>query len=179
MNTPLAIEAGQNRAIASLHSPLDLAGIPQETKIRIRCKSRSSDGVEIMSQDQELVLKANSKSAMPVKIVAPGQIAESTPLRELTIRPGETISAMIVIDRGELKGDIAFGGDDSGRNLPHGCYVDNIGLSGLLIPAGESSREFFITASPITRPQSRPFHLKAGVDGNPTTLPVLLHVVPK
>jgi hypothetical protein len=178
-NAPLVIEAGQNRAIASLQSPKDLAEKTQETKIKVQCKSLSNDGAAISSDDQELILKVNGKPTMPVKIVAPGQTAESPPLRELTIRPGETISAMIVIERGDLQGDIAFGGDDSGRNLPHGCFVDNIGLSGLLIPAGESTREFFITASPITKPQSRPFHLRANVEGNPTTLPVLLHVVPK
>jgi hypothetical protein len=63
------------------------------------------------------------------------------------------------------------------RNLPHGCYVDNIGLSGLLIPAGQSVREVFLTAAPWVDPQTRMFHLRAKVDGNPATLPIQIRVV--
>ena len=128
---------------------------------------------------KELVVKINEKPTMPLKVVALEQSPDAPAITELVIRPGQTISAKLVIERGENKGDIAFGGDDSGRNLPHGCYVDNIGLSGLLIPAGQSIREVFITAAPWVKEQSRPFHLRATVDGNPTTLPMQLRVVAK
>ena len=114
---------------------------------------------------------------MQVKVVGKDEGLDAPPLSVLEIRPGQTVSAKLWIERGENKADISFGGDDSGRNLPHGCYVDNIGLSGLLIPAGQSSREVFITAAPWVLPQSRVFHLRAKVDGNPTTLPILIRVV--
>ncbi|MEZ6076210.1 MAG: hypothetical protein R3C56_11235 [Pirellulaceae bacterium] len=54
-----------------------------------------------------------------------------------------------------------MGKEDSGRNLPHGAFVDNIGLSGLLIPEGQTQREFFITAAPKVAPGRRQFHLPA------------------
>jgi hypothetical protein len=114
---------------------------------------------------------------MPLKLVSLEQDATAPALGELVIRPGQTISAKLVIERGENLGDISFGGDDSGRNLPHGCYVDNVGLSGLLIPAGQSTREVFITAAPWVPEQVRPFHLRANVDGNPTTTSILIRVV--
>jgi hypothetical protein len=113
---------------------------------------------------------------MTLKIVGKEDPDEAPPIEKLHIRPGQTVSAKLVIQRGELAGDISFGGDDSGRNLPHGCFVDNIGLNGLLIPAGQSTREVFITASPIVEPQRRVFHLRGNVDGNPTSLPVELIV---
>ena len=128
-------------------------------------------------QSFSLLVKVSDKPAMQLKVVAKNQGQDAPALSELEIRPGQTISANLVIVRGENKGDISFGGDDSGRNLPHGCYVDNIGLSGLLIPDGQSIREFFITAAPWVSPQTRLFHLRAKVDGNPTTLPILIRVV--
>jgi hypothetical protein len=121
---------------------------------------------------------------MKLKVVDKSAPDDAPPLTSLRIKPGETISAKLVIERGEagseisFAGDISFGGDDSGRNLPHGCFVDNIGLNGLLIPNGQSTREVFITAAPIAAPQTRWFHLRANVDGNPTTLPIELIVQP-
>ena len=178
--SPLVVEAGQHRAIGSLHSPIDLAAKHSEFKMQLSCRAQLGDQwIDGMAnnEEREIAVKVSDKKAMPLKVVAKGADAEATPISELTIRPGQTISAMLVIERGELQGDIAFGGDDSGRNLPHGCFVDNIGLSGLLIPAGQSTREVFLTASPVTRPQTRLFHLRATVDGNPTTLPIRIHVV--
>ena len=114
---------------------------------------------------------------MQLKVVAKNQGPDAGSISEIVIRPGQTVSANLVIERGDNKSDISFGGDDSGRNLPHGCYVNNIGLSGLLIPAGQSVREVFITAAPWVPIQSRLFHLRAKVDGNPTTLPIQIRVV--
>ena len=174
---PLIIQAGQHRAIGSLQSPPELATLVREFKLQVTCQSTlvtpTIDGKDM----KELLVKVNEKPTMPLKVVAIGLGPEAPALTELKIRAGQTISALLVIERGENKGDISFGGDDSGRNLPHGCYVDNIGLSGLLIPAGQSVREVFITAAPWVQEQSRPFHLRSTVDGNPTTLPIQFRVV--
>jgi WD40 repeat protein len=176
---PLIIAAGQHRAVGSLQSPPDLTAFPKEFRVQVTCQS-SLNGQSIEAGGmKELLVKINEKPTMPLKVVAMDQSPDAPAITELVIRPGQTISAKLVIERGENKGDIAFGGDDSGRNLPHGCYVDNIGLSGLLIPAGQSIREVFITAAPWVKEQSRPFHLRATVDGNPTTLPMQLRVVAK
>ncbi len=177
LSQPLSIQAGQARAVGLLHLPAELAGTTKEFTIQIT--SHTMVGNRKVSDEQKLSLlvKVSDKPAMQLKVVAKDQGGEAAILSELIIRPGQTISANVVIERGENKADISFGGDDSGRNLPHGCYVDNIGLSGLLIPAGQSVREFFITAAPWVEPQTRLFHLRAKVDGNPTTLPIQIRVV--
>lgn len=176
---PLIIAAGQHRAVGSLQSPPDLTAFPKEFRLQVTCQSNLNGHSIEAGGMKELLVKINEKPTMPLKVVAMEQSPDAPAITELVIRPGQTISAKLVIERGENKGDIAFGGDDSGRNLPHGCYVDNIGLSGLLIPAGQSIREVFITAAPWVKEQSRPFHLRATVDGNPTTLPMQLRVVAK
>lgn len=179
LTRPLIIAAGQHRAVGSLQSPPDLTAFPKEFRLQVTCQSNLNGQSIEAGGMKELVVKINEKPTMPLKVVALEQSPDAPAITELVIRPGQTISAKLVIERGENKGDIAFGGDDSGRNLPHGCYVDNIGLSGLLIPAGQSIREVFITAAPWVKEQSRPFHLRATVDGNPTTLPMQLRVVAK
>ena len=96
----------------------------------------------------------------------------------LEIRPGETIRALVRSERHDFGGRIPFGNEDSGRNLAHGVYVDNIGLNGLLIVEGQTERDFFITAAPIARPGTRLFHLRANADGGQCSRPAVLRVLP-
>ena len=97
-------------------------------------------------------------------------------ISELVIHPGETISTFIAIERGKADDDVPYGKDDSGRNLPHGIFIDNIGLSGLVIKPGQNTREVFVTAAPWLQPQIRPFHLRTTLKGSPTTKPIMLRV---
>ena len=80
------------------------------------------------------------------------------------------------IERNGLKERVSFGSHDSGRNLPYGAYVDNIGLNGLLIVEEASEREFYITADAVTGETTRRFHLKAAPEGGILSTPVLLKV---
>ena len=177
LTNPLVIQGGQSRAIGSLHMPANFVSPSKEFTIQI--SSSSSVGTRRITDDTklQLLVKVSDKPAMQLKVVAKNQSPDAPAISEIVIRPGQTVSANLVVERGDIKTDISFGGDDSGRNLPHGCYVNNIGLSGLLIPAGQSVREVFITAAPWVPLQSRLFHLRAKVDGNPTTLPIQIRVV--
>ncbi len=97
-------------------------------------------------------------------------------LLEFVIHPGETILLKVIAQRNDFKGPIPFGREDSGRNLPFGTYIDNIGLNGLLITDNSSEREFFITCSTATTPQSRLFHIRTTAAGGHASQPVMLHV---
>ena len=91
---------------------------------------------------------------------------------ELTIAPGQTISAWLSCDRDTHKGLISF----DVQNLPHGVIVADIGLSGVLIPADESKRQIFITCAAWVPDQDRLCFARAREAGNPTSKPVMLHV---
>ena len=95
---------------------------------------------------------------------------------ELTAAPGETISARVFIERNGFAGRVSFGNHDSGRNLPHGVYVDNIGLSGLLIVEGQTEREFFITVDKWVPETTRLFHIRTTAEKGIVSQPVLLHI---
>ena len=121
-------------------------------------------------------LKLIAKPKLQVKVVpASGNVILGKPL-ELTIAPGETISARVRIERNGFKGRVSFGSHDSGRNLPHGVYVDNIGLSGLLIVEGQSEREFFITADKWVPEMTRRFHLRTTLEKGIVSQPILLQI---
>ncbi len=94
----------------------------------------------------------------------------------LTIRPGETITAMVRAERIGFGDRILFGKEDSGRNLAHGIIIDNIGLSGLMIPEEGTEQRFFITASKWVPDSERVFFLRATAEGGRTTQPIVLRV---
>lgn len=95
---------------------------------------------------------------------------------ELTIHPGETITAKVLLLRNGYKGVVGFGREYAGRNLPHGVYVDNIGLNGLLLLDDQNERTFYLTAAKWVPETTRLFHIQAAQDGKQTSIPVLLHV---
>jgi WD40 repeat protein len=93
----------------------------------------------------------------------------------VTIVPGTTVTARLVIERNGFAGEVKFDVD----NLPHGVIVDNIGLNGILIPADRSERQIFLSARPWVAAQSRPFQAVALAEGNQASRPMVLVVKPK
>jgi hypothetical protein len=95
---------------------------------------------------------------------------------EFAIQPGQTITLRVKVERIGFKGQVPFGKEGSGRNLPFGVYVDNLGLNGLLVMEDQDERTFFITADESVPPQTRAFHLTTTAGGGHSSAPVLLHV---
>lgn len=97
----------------------------------------------------------------------------------LRVRRGETAFARVAIRRKEgFTREVSFGKENAGRNTSHGVYVDNIGLNGLLVRENEDEREFALTADPVAQPGKRSFFLTAAIDGNVTTHPITVEVLP-
>lgn len=184
-STPVEIEAEQHSAIAVLYAGPD-AGAPAPKDERTIQIAASAE-IRGRAVRRELGALGDVELAAPPKLtvaILPGSDAEHVkettgqPL-EFFIRPGETITALVRAERHDFDGRIELGNDDSGRNLPHGVFVDNIGLNGLLIVEGQTEREFFITASPVTQPgTTRRFHLRATADGGQASPYAILHVLP-
>ena len=181
VTTPLTIEPGQNRALGAVYATADA---PNPEKGKEFAKVEASATIE-GKQIKHTVNKLDKlKPLAPLKLKVTVLPAKEEPARkpslnkplELTVSPGQTILARVRIERNGTKGRVSFGNHDSGRNLPFGVYVDNIGLSGLLIVEGQNEREFYITADKVTAETTRRFHLKANVEGGTLSQPILLHV---
>ena len=180
---PVEIEAGQVRAVAALYAAAD-APDPDESAdravtVRARAAIRGREVVRSIGGLGNLQLGAPPKLTVAILPGPDASVIGQEPGRpmEVRLRPGQTITARVRADRRDFQGRIELGGEDSGRNLPHGVYVDNIGLNGLLIVEGQTEREFFLTAAHKARPGTRLFHLRATADGGQCSAPVLLRVL--
>ncbi len=180
--SPLVIEAGQNQALGTVFAAADAMEPAAEAAQASKLTATATVfGRQVSKPAGTLgTIKLAPKPKLLVRIGPDPDSGQSLasvdePV-ELTIAPGETITAKVVVERNGFTGRVSFGNADAGRNLPHGVYVDNIGLNGLLIVEGRDERTFFLSAAEWVRETTRPFHLLARADGNQATLPVILHV---
>ncbi len=184
---PLIIEAEQETALGTIFASAD-ATLPaivapntaDESKaefvtvvVGLTAKATFEGRPIEQKLSERIELTLNKKKEVQLRML---QVDGSREIDALSIRAGETISALVIADRNGSKNRLSFGKDDSGRNLPHGAYVDNIGLNGLLIPEKQTQREFFITAAPKVKPGRRQFHLRLETDGNSTSRPIWINV---
>lgn len=183
-STPIVVEAGQKRAFGVITASAEVEPPTEEALKKIRVTASATIGGSEHSKEVKWqgALKLASEPEVYVRVFSatddkePTWSNQSEPL-ELTIAPGETISALVRVKRKEgFTSRVQFGQTFAGRNLPHGVYVDNIGLNGLMIVKDSSEREFFITADSWVPETTRKFHLRTEQNGNQTSQPVILHV---
>jgi WD40 repeat protein len=181
VTTPIVIEEGQTQALGTINALPDAPALTPEnakaTKVTATAMIRGQQVSNEVNNLGEIKLAEKPKLLLTL-LSANEATAEPTldaPL-ELTIAPGETISARVRVERNGFDGGVAIGKADAGRNMPHGVYVDNIGLNGLLIVEGQNERTFYITASKTAIETTRMFHLRSDAEGNQTSWPVILHV---
>lgn len=176
---PVVIEAGQDIAYGNIFAT-ERAKLPEgqeKLSIQLRAVSRPPSGEVNHELEKPLTLLLKNEPEVQLKLVDMQDPQKE--LDELAIRPGQTISARVIVERHDHKGPISLGKEDAGRNLPHGSFVDNIGLNGLLITDESSQREFYITAARWLEPQERVFHLRSETKNNPTSRSIRLRVLPK
>jgi hypothetical protein len=92
--------------------------------------------------------------------------------REIVMTPGTTVRAKLTVVRNGFDGAVRF----EAQNLPHGVIVDNLGLNGITLLAGENERELFLTCARWVGEMDRVFHLEETAVGRQTSKPVLLKV---
>jgi len=180
-SSPIVIEREQDRAYAVIRAEENAVTPDEETWKKVRITARATIRGKAVSKD--LGDLGTIKAADPAKLLVSihpdgdsGRVAEDGVLT-FDIESGETISAMVRAKRSGFDERVEFGKDDSGRNLPHGVYVDNIGLNGLMIPAGRSEQRFFMTAAPWVSPAERLFHLQTNAAGKQASQAVRIRVI--
>jgi hypothetical protein len=179
---PIVIEANQFSAVGVINAADDAVAptgaAAKSTKLTATATIR---GKKVTREVGSLgMIKPGKPAKVKVAILPDGNSGEvkyepGKPI-EFTIEPGQTITARVKAERVDFKARIDLGKEGAGRNLPHGVFVDNIGLNGLLIVEEQDERQFFITAAPGVPEQTRMFYLKASPDGGQCSLPAILHV---
>ena len=182
-STPVEIEAGQTAAVAVIMAASDATSPDEAADKAVKVTATATvGGKEIVHELGNLGdLQVGPAAKLTVEILPNDDqtVVQETPGTPLhfKIHPGQTITAKVRAKRLDFPGRIELGGSDAGRNLPHGLYVDNIGLNGLLIVEDQTERTFFITASPVAKPSKRLFHLRATADDGQASPPVMIEVV--
>jgi hypothetical protein len=178
-NSPITVEAGQRFATANLWADESTAAWEGEQTARLIAHATvAGRHVEREVGVIGKLMLGDRPSAIPSLHPITHEVSENEAWT-LQVRRGETATARILVRRkAGFQNEIRFGNETSARNPTHGVYVDNIGLSGLLVRENESEREFFLTADPVAQPGKRAFHLQAQIDGNVTTYPIVVEVLP-
>ncbi len=179
-STPVVIEKDQTFAMAAIYAEPRLTKPTPEVAARTKLVCTAViEGREVTRTSPglgEIKVGAAAKVTAQVLPQDGRKTAPGKPV-ELTLHPGETIFAKIRANRIDFKDRIEFGKEDSGRNLPHGVYVDNLGLNGLLVPEETTEREFSLTAAKWVPEGKRLIFFRAKGDGGQATPPVLLNIV--
>lgn len=178
---PITFEPGQDRAFATLRSTGTFAGLSEADAAKVKVTARAVINGKPVEKGSDPAMPIALLDKQPLRVhLKPdgdsGKVDENGIL-EYTIRPGETITAMVSADRNGVKGEVAFGKEEAGRNLPHGVYVDNIGLNGLMLQPEENEKRLFITASKIAAAGVRDFYLMTPAGGGHTTQSARLRIV--
>lgn len=178
---PVTFEPGHDRAFATLRSTRGFAGLSEADAAKVKVTAAAViDGKPVeKASDKAMPIALLDKPLLRVHLKPDGDSGKvgEDGILEYTIRPGETITAIVAADRKGVEGDIAFGKEEAGRNLPHGVYVDNIGLNGLMLQPEEDEKRLFITASKIVAAGVRDFYLMTPAAGGHTTQSVRLRIV--
>ena len=173
--SPIVVEPGHLRAWGVIMANDD-ANAPTESeaqKVKITA-SAHIDGKTVIKElgnlgEIKLVEKAKVKT-----IIAPDKSSDPAILEVI---PGETITVTLKIERNGHDGLVNYGKEDAMVNSPHGVYVDNSGLNGVLIPPGHNERTVFITAEPWVQPSERWVFVESSVGDNPASVPIKMRVV--
>ena len=182
VTAPLTIEAGQLMAFGAIYTGTDTA-MP-ENDFAIVTATATINGKEVTHDIGKLEnIKPIDKPKLIVQVTTnesgAARTGTTTDPLEFTIAPGQTISARVRVKRDGFNSRVELGSHDAGRNLPHGVYVDNIGLNGLLIVEGQTEREFFITADDWVPETTKRFHIRTTAEKGIVSNPLTLHVQKK
>jgi len=170
VTTPLFIQEGLYEATGVISAFPDATAPTEEQSKAIKVTATAV----ICGQEQtkEVNNLGAIKLAAKPKVVVYLEPTDSSPDREIGIVPDAKITCKLRVDRNGFADRIAF----DVANLPHGIIVDDIGLSGVLIPEKQTERTIFLRAEPWVPEQTRTFFATAQVDGNQCSLPMVLRV---
>jgi WD40 repeat protein len=165
VSSPITIQAGHATAEAVLNAAADAVKPPAEAWAKVTITARALVSGKLA--------KAKTISSFgPVNLAPKPSVIVHLEPAELTIAPGTTVTARLKIDRNNFKGRVRF----TVQNLPHGVIVDNIGLSGILIPEEQTEREIFLTADDWV-PETDRYCFALASDGGPSaSRPLMLKI---
>ncbi len=162
--SPLVIQEGHREAVGVLTADADAKQPTDEAleKITVQAKATLAGKEVVESVNNFGKIRLEPKPKLLVRLEP----------AEITLAPGSSVTVTLSIERNGFDDLVKF----ELENLPHGVIVDNIGLSGVMLPKGQTERQIFITADSWVPETSRPGFAKALQAGNECSPPIVVHV---
>lgn len=174
--TPVVIQAGHVEARGTLFAKPDAPQTTDANALTSKLTATATVGGQTVTKPVnnfgKIALGGKPPLVVSMEVTEDGKRPADGSPPELTIAPGQEISAWLTVTRGDHKDLVEFGI----QNLPHGVIVSDIGLNGVLIPKDETKRQIFLACAPWVPDQSRLVFAIARQAGTPTSMPVMLHV---
>lgn len=173
--SPIVVEPGHLRAWGTIMAEDDAkAPTEMESKKAKVTASAQINGTTVRKDLGSLGEIKLEEKAKVKTIIIPDS---STDPAILEVIPGQTVTVTLSIERNNHEGLVNYGKEDAMVNSPHGVYVANSGLNGVLIPPQHNQRTVFITAEPWVKPSERWVFVESSVSNNPTSVPIKMRVV--
>ncbi|HXY33021.1 MAG TPA: c-type cytochrome domain-containing protein [Planctomycetaceae bacterium] len=173
VTSPLVIEQGHIEARGTIHADADARPASADAWKSLRITAMATiAGREVVKRLPPLEVTLGP----PPKLVArlrPDPPGDGSSPEGIVIEPGQSVAALLQIERHGYQGELRF----EVENLPHGVIVDNIGLNGIMVRAGENERQVFLTAARWVRPTERLIHAIADREGSQTSRPISLRLI--
>jgi len=178
-NFPVRVQPGQSFAIGNIWADSDAADWGDAVSPRVIARATINGRIVERIAGTAGKLTITDRPEAIVQIFTDATEEKGAGSLRVQIKRGETISLVVKADRKEgFTREIPLGNEQAGRNMPHGVFVDNIGLNGLLVRENESQRQFFVTADASAEVGVRDFFLTGAIDGSVTSEPIQLEVLP-
>ncbi len=176
VTSPLVIEPGLVEARGSIHADADARPASADAWKALKVTATAKiGGREVIKQLPPLEVTLGPPPKLVARLRSDPQTDSGGSAEEIVIEPGQSVTALLQIERHGYQGELRF----EVENLPHGVIVDNIGLNGIMVRAGESERQVFLTAAKWMRPTERLIYAVADREGAQTSRPILLRVSAK
>lgn len=184
VSSPVIIQAGHTLASGVIHASPDAPMNADWSKVKVVATARIN-GQEVKHEVNGLgTIKAGPKAKFVALLEADreGKPAPREGMKPqlITVAPGQITKAWIRVERNGDDGIINF----DVHSLPHGVIVNDIGLNGVQVRAGENEREIEFTAAKWVPEQERLVHAcvssarnEADSTGLASSFPVLMRVV--
>jgi len=175
--SPITVQAGHVEATTVLNAAADAKPLTEDdlAELKITAQAHINDQKVTHDVDGLKSVKVTEQPKVQLHFLPDGKTSnpafEAAPF-EITIHPGETITAMLRMTRNDFDGGLK----QDVLNLPLGIIVDNIGLSGILIRENETERQIFLTAADWVQEQDRLVFAVTKGQGDQASYPVLLKV---
>ncbi|MEM7232090.1 MAG: c-type cytochrome domain-containing protein [Planctomycetota bacterium] len=175
-STPLSIEAGHRSASGCVFVQGDAKDATDDDWKKVEIVVKAKVGGKTVEKNIGSFGKIKIGGAPQARVALQTEGSDRTTaaqIPEIRVVAGSESPARLQLSRNGHKGLATFSVD----NLPHGVIVGDIGLNGVLLPAGENDRTIFLQCARWVKPMRRLCYAVCNQAGRQTSSPVWLVVI--